>query len=417
MLNFIRPAQSRLIVSLAQAAWPLYARIRYHGMRLEIDKEVLERFEAIRGNAAIICANHSAEEDPDVLFGLSNRIHEKFYFLTAREIFGDSRSLISKWLQKLGCFSVERGLADINAFKAIKELLLGGARIVMFPEGEISRHNDIVMDLENGPEHIALSALAGIQSQDPKASVFIIPLGLKYRYDRRARPNLEGHLTKLERLLGRQARTGESIRIRLEKSFDVLLARLEKQYSCHSDKGSRLGERWRLLRESIILRCATFLGMNQSDAAPQLRRIHILKIRLRQWEHGHQKSILGLKFLDTTEYKSAERCRQDLVLATVLTNIGEHSFDHRLNQEESAELIAILEQALSRRNTMLRPSTVSIGAGNTIDVRQFSTLYAASKQKGISTLKAHLRNEIVTALLKLENQPPEALPELNTLRG
>lgn len=407
MLDFVRPEQSKTLVSLAQAVWPLYAKLRCHGMRLEISREVLDAFNATRGSAAIICANHSAEEDPDVLFGLSRMVNERFYFLTAREIFGDSRSLKCKWLQKLGCFSVERGLADMNSFKAVQNLLQAHSKIVIFPEGEISRHNDALMDLENGPEHMALSALEEIQSGDANATVFIVPLALKYRYDQRAKPDLENHLAKVERLLGRQARPGESIRTRLRKSFDILLARLEKQFDWQSDKSSRLGERWRLLRESIVQSCEEFVGVNLPETTPQLRRIHILKILSRRKNYHEHKGILSPNLLNSAEREVDRHCRHNLILATILTGVGEHSFDHRLSQEESAELIGILEQVLYRRNTVLRPNIVSVGVGNLIDARQFSAVHSASKHEAISALKSQLRNEILTTLHKLEARSNE----------
>lgn len=407
MLDFVQPAQSKILVSLAQFGWPLYAQIRYPGIHLEVSQDVLEAFGKTRGEGTIICANHSAEEDPEVLFGLSGMVREKFYFLTAREIFGGKTTFASKWLQLLGCFSVERGLADINAFRAIRDLLIRKAKIVIFPEGEISHKNEHLMDLENGPERTALSALSEIEVLDQTRSIFIMPLAIDYRFRRSTSPKLESTLEKLERLLGRCCRPGESIRIRLEKVFDILLSKLEKRFHCHTDKSSRLGERWRLLREGIIHQCETLIDMKLSDDLPQLRRIHILKIGVRRWITEHRKMRFGINCLNRAERDTATLCHRQLVLATNLTSIGEHSFDHQLTQAESTELIAILELALCERNSVRRPDVVAIRAGDVIDVKQFSHLYAISKQEGIGALKAKLRQEIAQALLRIDAIQPQ----------
>lgn len=401
MLDFIEPAQSNQLVSLTQAFWPLYAKIRYRGLRLVLTASLLDAFRKTKDQAAIICANHSRAEDPDVLFGVSAIVGARLHFLTAREVFGGKKTLRTKWLQKLGCFSVERGLADINAFKAIKTLLLEQAKIVMFPEGEITHQNEHLLELENGPEHMALATLDTLASQDQASTVFIIPLAMKYGHTQDMSKKLSATLSRLERKLGRSVKPGEPLRIRLGKAFDVLLSDLEMHYGLHSDKSCHLEERWRLLREGIIEKCANLLGGVKLPATmSQLRRVHILEIRLSRQESEWRKTAFS--FLRRDKRKKVTLCKRQLTLVTNLISINEHSFDHQLNQEEACELLSILELALYRRVSLRKPDSVTVSAGEVIDVKEFAILYARNRQEGISALKTRLRNEIASLLLELE---------------
>lgn len=402
MLDFIEPALSKHLVSFTQALWPVYAKIRYRGLQLTVAEKAIEAFRKTNGQPAIICANHSRAEDAEVLFGLSAVVGEKFHFLTAREVFGNKGTFRAQWLQKLGCFSVERGLADASAFRMMRSLLLKGAKLVVFPEGEITHQNENLLALENGPEHIALSIMNEFEQHDSGKTVFILPLAMKYAYSKDMNQAVTSSLIKIERKLERNAKPGESVRIRVAKAFDLLLGQLEKQYGVKSDKGCHLGERWQLLREGIIEKCMKLLDLRLPSSMTQLRRMHILEIRLSRRAPQGWKGAFAWQPAKSDDMVKNRLCKNHLNLATNLISLGEHSFDHPLKQEEACELISVLELALFGTSSIRKPNKVTISAGSLIDVNDFVQAYRRNKHEGINMLKAKLSQEIVHSLLEIE---------------
>ena len=68
-------------------------------------------------------------------------------------------------------------MPDMRAFKATRHLLLSAPnKIVIFPEGEVSHQNDFLLEFENGPEHIGLSAMEEMKSMNANGSIYMLTL-------------------------------------------------------------------------------------------------------------------------------------------------------------------------------------------------------------------------------------------------
>ncbi len=91
--------------------------------------------------AAVICANHSSYIDPvliAVIFGARNYIT----FMGKIELF---RVPVLGWLlRKLGVISVDRDASDIDALRKSVNVLKGGGRLMLFPEGTRVSEDDAV---------------------------------------------------------------------------------------------------------------------------------------------------------------------------------------------------------------------------------------------------------------------------------
>ena len=153
MLDFKPPKLNTTTIQLAKALTPLINRLYLKGVTLDVDAESIARLRMTEGHPTVLAPNHAAHADPAVMFFLSKRLSQQYYYLTARETFGKGRfgGLQSLLLQRLGAYSIVRGTADRNAFRTTRELLsASNASLVIFAEGEISRQNDTVMRFERG---------------------------------------------------------------------------------------------------------------------------------------------------------------------------------------------------------------------------------------------------------------------------
>ena len=131
----------------------------------------------------ILAANHSDEMDPRVCMELSRRSHRQFTYMVNSEAFEECRGINGWWLQRLGCFSVERGGNDQAARRyALDIVKKGHDALVMFPEGEISYLNDLVQPFKTGAVHLGLQAITETRETDPSWTAYLLPIAIKYRY-------------------------------------------------------------------------------------------------------------------------------------------------------------------------------------------------------------------------------------------
>jgi 1-acyl-sn-glycerol-3-phosphate acyltransferase len=241
----------------------------------------VERFKSIDGKRALLCPNHSNRHDPQSLFAFSRIVGEDFNFIAAREVFDWNSGRNGFWLQRLGVYSVVRGAPDRESFKTTKRILCENKkRLVLFPEGEISRQNDTLMPLESGAAQMALWALDDLAKQNKGGDLpdlFVVPIALKYTYAEDIQSELSHCLHELEARLSIKPEGGqEALYPRLRKVSEVLLSTLEKEYGFNPGDmtfNSRINE----LRSYILQNVARQLNVQISTNARQLECVRVLR--------------------------------------------------------------------------------------------------------------------------------------------
>lgn len=382
MLDFVKPRTSYPLITFVKILWPLYVLFTYKRLRIELSSEVEETFVRLKRKTVLICPNHSHKLDPDVMFALSRSVKQTFNFLAAREIFGAYRSRRYRWMQKLGCFSIERGAADIQSIKTIHEVLKQDEKkLVIFPEGEVSHQNDYLMNLEDGVERMALTACKDLKKEDAQKTIFILPVILKYRFSKNMWTEILENLRRVEAQLELNVAASEPVSQRIRNCLLKGLDRLEIRHNV-SKKSDNLEERLSNLRERLIEISKEYLKVELSANIGQVSQLHILR-----------NSFAFNKFADGS---NLELSPQDLVhyeelrLATHTVAIGEHSFKENLTQENAAELVNLLEEAIFGKITLSLPDIAEIGVAKEIDVSDYLKEFEEKKSKGVQALKAEL---------------------------
>src|SRR5208283_4845246 len=151
---------------------------------LHLDPNELKILKTIpKHSGLILAANHSDEMDPRVCIELSRRSHRRFTYMMNTEAFEEYHGMAGWWLQRLGCFSVERGGSDQAAKRyAVDVVKKGHDALVMFPEGEISYLNDLVQPFKTGVVHMGLQAITETLEVHSPWTAYLLPVAIKYRY-------------------------------------------------------------------------------------------------------------------------------------------------------------------------------------------------------------------------------------------
>jgi len=154
--NFYPPRVNRFLVSLAQFIAPCGASWFYQ-FELVVSPECLEKIRSLKNQRLLLLPNHPTFQDPIVMFLLSAKLGQTFYYLAAYELLSEP---VGGILQRLGVYSIRRGLVDRSSIAQTLELLTQpGCRLVVFPEGGCSFQNDTVMPFRVGAVQIAFQAM------------------------------------------------------------------------------------------------------------------------------------------------------------------------------------------------------------------------------------------------------------------
>ncbi len=97
MPDFYPPQLSSTLVRFCQTIAPSLVHWLYQ-VDLEITSECLEKLRVLKNERLLLLPNHPTFQDPIVVFLLSARLHQPFYYLAAYEGF---KGVLGPFLQRL----------------------------------------------------------------------------------------------------------------------------------------------------------------------------------------------------------------------------------------------------------------------------------------------------------------------------
>lgn len=304
--DFYPPRLNPLLVRLMQRVAPILARWLYW-VELDVRDVDLQQLKERQSDRYLLLPNHPTFQDPILLFLLSAKLKQFFYYLAAYETFDDPTAMflisarcallrvlagfegiergLRVALQQLGLYSIRRGQIDRDSLKQTWKLLArSDCHLVIFPEGGCSHQNDTVRPFRNGAIHMAFQEMDRLRKHSGTLPhLYIFPVSLKYRYLQDMTGTIRLTLKRLERRLG--LTSGELIDEyeRLRAIAQAVLANLEREYGLEGEGSDRdnWNERIEALRRYIIEECERQLGIS-SDSQERLReRVYRMQYLLR----------------------------------------------------------------------------------------------------------------------------------------
>ena len=399
MLDFRPPKENSLMIGAANLLLPLIMRFSQKISEVNIDEESFRRLKATDGFSTVLIPNHVNHADPYVIFVLSKKLKQRFRYLAAQESFYAQAGARFRgfFLQRLGCYSVIRGAVDRESFRMTREILSKGEqKLVAFAEGEISQQNDTVMPFESGMVQLCFWAMDDMKKVGDIKPVYIVPIGIKYVYQKDMSGEIEKALTRLEHTIRPEnSNPPEDSYHRLRNVGTALLEILAKEYQLRLSQDSSLNERIQLLREHILSQIEDFMGIVPQSSSSPLRRVRTIRNRIDDEVYGEED--------DVTEYKSEvhkqrlAKIRQFYLDLNRLINfiaIYDGYVSEKPSQERFLEVIGRLEIEVFGHSKPRGPMTAFIRVGTPKNISDVYDTYKKAKRQVTEQLTLELETEV-----------------------
>lgn len=250
-LEFIPPKLNPLVVRITQLLIPILMPSRANITKVEAENtdklvNLYKQFQA--GEVRFLMAfRHPSAKDPYALFyflshlipkvanekgvTLKKPIHSHFIYDRGIPLWAGKGI---QWLfPRLGGTPIHRGKFDRAGLKSARDLFVNGSFPMMAaPEGATNGHNEIISPLEPGIAQMGFWCLEDLQKAGRSEEVFIVPIGLQYRYLNPPWQAIETLLNKIEVDVGIQANSQgqDSLYERLYNLGEHLLGLMEDFY-------------------------------------------------------------------------------------------------------------------------------------------------------------------------------------------
>ena len=204
------------------------------------------------GHGILLAPNHCRPSDPFLLGTLSRETRTNFYVIASWHIFKQSW-LANFLVRRMGAFSIYREGMDRAAVTCAIDILEKAERpLVIFPEGIVTRTNDLLRPLMEGTAFIARTAARKRARANPGSVVVLHPLAFKYLFQGDLESALKSVLGEIEVRLAWQPQDHLPILDRIRKVGLALLSLKELEYLQEPQSGSVAARMSRLIDHLLI---------------------------------------------------------------------------------------------------------------------------------------------------------------------
>lgn len=405
MLDFRPPLDSPLVIGLARTFRGLILSWKMKNAEVRVVGDGIERLKQFKGKNCMICPNHSHRHDPEVMFIFSCLLGEEFNFIAAREVFDWNNGLNGWFLQHMGCYSVVRGAVDRESFKTTKRLLVEGKKkLVLFPEGEISRQNDVLLPLESGAAQLSFMALDELHKTKPDEPLYIWPVALKYTYKDNLTPLLAGLIERIETKLGIKCDGELSLYKRTRTASEVILKTLEAEYDLKPAPDADLNARISGLKSHILKTMAEVLHVSLPPGGSHLDWVRILRNTLDDFIYDDEELPPYQKKIHEEKEDKIKAFYNDLDRVVRFIAIYDGYLKPPITQERLLSVLELIESEIFDEARIKGPRLILITVGQPINLLERYAEYKKNKKAVIESLRSEMSEQLFTMLTEADKQ-------------
>ena len=178
--EFVPPVYGNLWPSIIQMFLGPYI-LRGYGVHSLESRNVEHLQESIdAGHGVLVAPNHCRLCDPLTLSCVTSKIKRNMHAMASWHLF--KKDWLTRFaLRRMGAFSVYREGTDRQAIDTGVNILVDGKRpLVVFPEGAVSRHNDVLSPMMEGTAFIARTAAKRRKKLGTEGGIVVHPVAIRY---------------------------------------------------------------------------------------------------------------------------------------------------------------------------------------------------------------------------------------------
>lgn len=403
--TFYPPKNNRFVTAVIQRLVRRDIRRKAKVTEIAIDPASLDRLRALQGQRCLITPSHSGGFEPHMLMYLSKLLDEEFNYLAASELFADS--LLHRWvLQRVGVYSIIRGTVDRPSFAMTRQLLADGKRrLIIFPEGETIWQNSTLIPFQPGVIQLAFKAYADATKSDPTASLYCIPMAIRYVYLKDMHNEIDASLHRLTHHLSIANSAASGSRYdQLRAVAEAVLSANERVYGVTHDEESSFNDRIQYLRDRILTKLEQQLALSPATGKHLLERIRTVFNAVdriveqpppesdyeRRLVHEHQQTVRDLY------------C--DLWRELRFVAIYDGYVTEAMNVERFMDVLCLLEFEVFGHRRVWGPRKACIEVGEPIDLKDHFADYSNDRHGTGVRVTMMLETSVQKMLDSLEGQ-------------
>lgn len=396
--EFKPPQPNRALIWLSQLLLPVYTNV-VERLTFQIAEGPDFPLKFLKGKSVVVVINHADRQDPLVVVALAKHMHETFYCLVAREVFDWYHGMLGWLFQKLGCYSVNRGVADFRSIHTTHQILAHSHRkLVVFPEAEITGDEQLVHELNPSFIHLLLESQEDISKTDPKHSIWVLPVGVSYRLQTSLERSVSRLLHKIERRLCIKRKEKNEIKTRVFAAVDKVIQNLSKHYECPLVEDHPRQEQVRLLARHICDRIASSTEVKCDHLKTEELLMYFLRNHLvKALAAGRRRTTPDDQCLSRATARSYREFLNDLDRVERLL-ILQRILERRSSPIQICRILDFLEAETFGRMTKKGSQCASIFIGKPIEVLPYLQSYQSSKDTAIESLMNSVRQGLQSAL-------------------
>src|SRR5262245_6201606 len=174
--DFRPPRTNAVVVAAVYGCLGMILRAARGVVAVEADAGEWQRLARLRERRFILTPNHPSSSDPLIALWIARRLRRSFNYMACRELFQGPYGWI---IQRLGSYSVLRGTLDRDAVRTTLALLVEQDRqLVIFPEGEIYGHNDMLLPFQSGVAQLGFMAVERLEKAGKDPRLPVVPVAV-----------------------------------------------------------------------------------------------------------------------------------------------------------------------------------------------------------------------------------------------
>ena len=311
------------------------------------------------GHSIMLAPNHCRMSDPMVLGVLGMEADCHLFAMASWHVFKQSR-FQTFMTRRMGAFSVLREGHDRQAIETAINIMLSRRRpLIVFPEGAITRHNDLIEEMMEGPSFIARQVAKRLKKEGKSGQVVIHPVATRYAFQGDIAATLRPDLDALETGLSWQPQRHLSIVDRIDRIGQALLSLKEIEFTGSACSGN-IYERAEKLVEEVLSKLEAKWQIKDSSGNAMVRVKRLRTVILPDMTAGR-----------VTQEEREQRWR-DLAALYYAQNISHYPRDYILREknlpERIVETVERLQEDFTDHMLMHEPFHAVIQVGEAIPV-------------------------------------------------